>query len=131
MSKSYKVGYGRPPRETQFKPGESGNPKGRRKGSKNLSTQIAEALAETVTIKVDGRSRRVSKLQASFMQQANKAATGDARATKLMVELLMTANLRDAATVEVDSISPERRRELDAMLIAAIKPFFQGGDDEN
>jgi hypothetical protein len=130
VTKPYNVGYGRPPLETRFQPGQSGNPKGRAKGSKNLSTLIEDALADMVTIKVDGRSRRVSKLQASFMQQANKAATGDARATKMMVELLMAANLRDAASVDVDPISPERRREMDAMLIASLKGYMQGGVDD-
>ena len=37
------VGYGRPPVNRQFKPGQSGNPRGRPKGSKNFPTMFAEA----------------------------------------------------------------------------------------
>ena len=41
---NHSVGYGRPPEATRFKPGQSGNPKGRPKGSKNLRTLFAEEL---------------------------------------------------------------------------------------
>ena len=58
---TYSVGYGRPPEETRFKPGQSGNPKGRPKGSKNLRTLFAEELRRSVTLKENGKTRRVPK----------------------------------------------------------------------
>ena len=39
----YEVGYGRPPQHTQFRPGQSGNPAGRRKGVRNLADRRASA----------------------------------------------------------------------------------------
>ena len=42
MSDDYEVGYKKPPIHTRFKPGVSGNPKGRPKGTKNLATDLAE-----------------------------------------------------------------------------------------
>lgn len=130
MTGKYTVGYGKPPVATRFKKGESGNPKGRAKGSKNVSTMVLEALSEQVVIVVDGRRRKVSKLEAGFMQQANKAAAGDAKAVKLMVDILASSDLREAAKATGDDLSPEARRELDAMLIASLKSRMQGGDDE-
>jgi Family of unknown function (DUF5681) len=72
-----KIGRGNPPKHTQFQKGQSGNKKGRPKGSKNLSTYIMEAARDHVTATVSGRTRTISKLQATTMQLATKAAGGD------------------------------------------------------
>ena len=56
------VGYGRPPVHTRFKPGQSGNPKGRRKGQRNLHTVLTEALNQRITIREGDRTRSVTKL---------------------------------------------------------------------
>jgi hypothetical protein len=64
MSKDYAVGYGRPPKHTRFKPGQSGNPRGRKKGVQNFKTDLAEELHETLIITEGGQRRRVSKQRA-------------------------------------------------------------------
>ena len=68
---------GNPPEHTRFRKGTSGNPKGRPRGSKNLSTYIMEAARDQVTATVDGKSRKISKIQATTMQLATKAASGN------------------------------------------------------
>jgi adenylosuccinate synthase len=68
---------GNPPKHTQFRKGTSGNPRGRPKGSKNLSTYLMEAARDQATATVGGRTRRISNLQATTMQLATKAAGGD------------------------------------------------------
>jgi hypothetical protein len=72
-----KIGRGNPPKHTQFTKGKTGNPKGRPKGSKNLSTYIMDAARDHVTATVGGKTRTISKLQATTMQLATKAAGGD------------------------------------------------------
>src|SRR5450759_5075407 len=72
-----KVGRGNPPKHTQFRKGTTGNPKGRPRGSKNLSTYIMEAARYPVTATVNGRARKISNLQATTMQLATKAAGGN------------------------------------------------------
>jgi hypothetical protein len=76
-SSTAEVGRGNPPKHTQFPKGVSGNKKGRPKGSKNLSTLLMEAARDQVTATIDGKRRKISKLQATAMQLATKAAGGD------------------------------------------------------
>lgn len=74
MPKKYKVGKGKPPKSTQFKKGQSGNPKGRPKGSFNLQTIINKVLNEKVEITINGRKRKITKIEAVLTQQLNMAA---------------------------------------------------------
>ena len=73
---SRKIGHGNPPQHTQFAKGRSGNPKGRPKGSKNVSTIIMEAARDQVSATIDGKKRKITKLQATAMQMATLAASG-------------------------------------------------------
>jgi len=84
----YDVGYGHPPKSTQFQPGQSGNPKGRPKGSLNLATALHRAMRERVTVIERGRKKSITKLEAAAKQLANKAASGDLRAFQLLLPQL-------------------------------------------
>jgi len=71
--KDYEVGYGRPPKHTRFRKGQSGNPKGPRKGSRALKTDLDEALRATLTITVGGKKRRGTTQALSMYALAIKA----------------------------------------------------------
>ncbi len=58
-SADYEVGRGKPPRSSQFKPGQSGNPGGRKKGSRNFRTIVLEVLDSEIELTEGGRTRRV------------------------------------------------------------------------
>jgi hypothetical protein len=77
MTSKSKRGRGHPPKHTRFQKGVSGNGKGRPKGAKNLSTILMEAASDRVTANIGGKSRKITKLQATAMQLATKAAGGD------------------------------------------------------
>jgi len=81
----YEVGFGKPPKHTQFRKGHSGNPKGRARGSRNASTLLDDALKERVTVSENGTRRSLTKLEAILKQLVNKAAQGDHRATQLLL----------------------------------------------
>ena len=81
----YDVGYGRPPRQHRFKPGQSGNPKGRRRGSRSFTTLLIEELGKQITIRENGIPRRITKMQAAVTQFVNKAMLGDHRALKVLL----------------------------------------------
>ena len=87
---NYEVGYGKPPRHTRFKKGQSGNPKGRPNGSKNAATLLNEALHEEVVVNENGRRRTLTKLEAAMKQLANRAAAGDHRSLQLLFNQLLT-----------------------------------------
>ena len=84
----YEVGYGRPPKSGQFTKGMSGNPKGRPKGSKNLANIVMQECRQRVRVNGPRGSRTVSKLEAVVMQLGNKAAQGEARATREFLPLV-------------------------------------------
>ena len=71
-SPPYDVGYGKPPVETRFRKGQSGNPKGRGKGGRNFATVFMAAMSQSVTITENGRRKRISKLDAAATQLANE-----------------------------------------------------------
>jgi hypothetical protein len=75
-----KVGYKHPPRATRFKPGTSGNPKGRPKGAKNFGKVIEDELRVRIPVVENGRRRKITKRQAVAKQLVNKAAAGDFKA---------------------------------------------------
>ncbi|MBE7204544.1 MAG: hypothetical protein INR70_43050 [Parafilimonas terrae] len=87
----YEVGYGRPPPHTRFKPGQSGNPKGRAKGARDVKTFLEEALRqeflEKVTIVEGGKRRTMTKLQVIVKTNANKAAKGEGRPLRELLAL--------------------------------------------
>lgn len=79
---------GDPPAAFRFVKGVSGNVKGRPKGSKNLKTLVMDAAGDKVGATINGRSRKITKLQAAVMQLATKAANGDHKAMTKFVELV-------------------------------------------
>ena len=117
----YEVGYGKPPRETRFKRGQSGNPRGRPPGAKNLSTLLNEALNELVVVTENGGRKRISKRRAAFKQLVNDAAKGEWRALKLLVDILQDIERRSEPQTEESSFSLA-----DEKVIAQLKARLHG-----
>ena len=84
----YEVGYGKPPRHTRFAKGQSGNPRGRPSGSKNLATVLSEALNELVIVAENGGRRKITMREAIIKQLVKRSATADLRATKILLDLV-------------------------------------------
>ena len=83
----YEVGYQKPPEHTRFKKGESGNPKGRPKGSLSVAAELNKALNEVITVVVNGKHKRITKLTAAVTALVNRAIQGDARAMQQLLAL--------------------------------------------
>ena len=84
-NKNYKVGYQKPPIETRFKKGFSGNRNGRPKGRKNFNTKLKHFLDGKISITSAGESIEFSKGDAILLQLTNKAAQGDSRAIQTLL----------------------------------------------
>jgi len=93
MDDSEDVGYGKPPKAHQWSKGQSGNPKGRPRQSRDYITDYARILSEPMKAKQsDGRSIVLGGLEAAYMQLCKKALRGDNAALfsalKIMLEVL-------------------------------------------
>ncbi len=86
--RSYVVGRGKPPAHSRFKPGQSGNPRGRPRGSADFRQALIAAANEVVVITENGRRVRLSKHKVAARQLVNKAASGDHRAIELLYKHL-------------------------------------------
>ena len=85
----YKVGYKKPPKVTQFQSGQSGNPKGRPKGVKNLITDLQEELESKILITEANKSHEVTKQRAMIKTLFAKALKGETRAANVLINLIL------------------------------------------
>jgi hypothetical protein len=114
------VGYGKPPKNSRFKVGRSGNPKGRPKGSLNLATVLQRTLRETIVISENGRRRVMTKLEAAVAELVKKATSGDGHAIRYLCQLVASAEERSVVVEPTTQLS-----ETDQKVVANILKRFQ------
>jgi uncharacterized protein DUF5681 len=112
----YEVGYGKPPAATRFQKGQSGNPKGRPKGVKNLSTMLDEELEQRVVVKENGRQKKITKRRATMKQLVNRAASGEHRALQLLINYLEEREKRADASPEVAQLGEVEQEILSGVI---------------
>ena len=125
----YEVGYGKPPVATRFRPGQSGNPNGRKRKPKahtGLKPILKEVLEEAVTL----NGRKYTPMQVVVRSLMNKAMKGDMRAIKTIFEMEKELGLDkpqgQTGVLLVRKVDPELRK-LHAQLQQAK---FRGEDPE-
>jgi hypothetical protein len=82
----YKIGYRKPPIQTRFKKGQSGNPGGRPKRTKRIDLALNAELDTVISLTIDGKRRRLSKFEAIARQLFAKAFRGNIRACAMFLE---------------------------------------------
>ena len=118
----YEVGYGKPPKSGQFKPGQSGNPRGRPRKSRDIQAMIKRELDQTIAIKEGGRELRLSKREALIKQLVNRAVSGDAKAMQfVLTHLEKHKDIEPFTATEAD----------DAELLKALGVNLTGDVDVN
>ena len=108
-NEAYAVGYGKPPAATRFKPGTSGNAKGRPKNSKNLRTLIRLAMTAKISVQEGASNRRVSKIEGVVLRQLQSALKGDDRSAMAVIKMAMQMGL-----LEETNSNPAETTELSA-----------------
>lgn len=119
------VGYGKPPRRHQFKPGQSGNPKGRKKGVKNEITILQELLQHKVTLNERGKTRKIILLEAILRKVADDCLRGNIKSAGFLLNRYHAAAAGDAAQAD---LGEDDRAVLDAYLRDFQNKPEDGGD---
>ena len=114
----YVVGYGRPPEHTRFKPGKSGNPKGRPKGARGLNTLARELLTARVPVRTASGEKRMHRIEAVLHKAFELALKGNPRALSQILSLYASAVPETAAT----EIAPPTE-ELSTTDLAILEEF--------
>jgi Family of unknown function (DUF5681) len=123
MSTDNNAGFKTPPKAHQFKAGRSGNPRGRPKGTRNLTTDLAELLSDLVVVDANGKKQRISRQQAVLLGLISKAERGDVTAARALLELA-----RKLAPPETPQ--PEISEEDKAVVDDFLRCYRTGDDHE-
>jgi Family of unknown function (DUF5681) len=91
--RKYRVGYKCPPLHTRFKPGQSGNPKGRPAGRPNAKTTVERVMNERVTVREGEKTRHMTKFEAMLQTQALKGMKGDGRSAGMVINVMTRTGL--------------------------------------
>lgn len=137
----YDVGYGKPPPAHRFKPGQSGNPRGRRKGSKNklppanedrMSEMVLKQAYRTIPVKLGDRIENFSMLEANLHSMALSGAKGNVRAAKAFHDCVDLAHRRLKASQEATPHTPLQSDEpfTFTVNIGSVKPSTAPGSPE-
>jgi hypothetical protein len=93
------VGYKRPPVHSRFKPGQSGNPSGRGKGSQNLKTLFHRILKEEISLREGADVKKVTKAEAVMRGLVIGALKGDVRSIGALLRIAeLTGQFEEPAT---------------------------------
>lgn len=117
--KDYLIGYARPPVETRFQPGRSGNPKGRPKGRRNLTTELEEIYSAQVTFNEGDKARKISLPAANLLAHGMKGAKGNVQSSKFFLEAGHEMGL-----VKLEDVAQAQRNDL----LAATQNQARPGD---
>ena len=125
-NRDYDIGYGKPPKHSQFAKGRSGNPHGRPKGSINLSTLLYSTLNESVIVNENGKRKRITKREAILKQLVNKAASGDPKSIQMLLTEIRLAEGRQP------SAEPMLLDETDREVIRQLyERLHESGENQN
>lgn len=114
--KGYEVGYGRPPRSSRFKSGQSGNPKGRPKTARSVKSEVRDILLMPVAIGSGGKRKSIPTLRAALLRLREKALNGDLRALEKLLALGIEFAPEEVADEAAEALSEQEQRMIASFL---------------
>jgi hypothetical protein len=105
-------GYRKPPQHTQWRRGQSGNPKGRKKGSRNFKTEVKELFNSRVRVVRDGKPAKMSAQRAALERLRDIALSGDIRALTQFFRLAKEQSNAEPSNVERSSANDQQILEI-------------------
>ena len=107
MNKEYRIGYKKPPEHTQFKPGTSGNPKGRPKCVKNFMTDLENELSQMVLVTEGGKQIQINKQQALIKRLIQTSLNGNVQALNSAIKQIEKLEEKNSAGAIFEVISSD------------------------
>lgn len=126
MSDREPIGYQQPPSSTRFRKGQSGNPRGRPK-NRHREIPYDTVLGQMVTIREDGRERRVTAAEAFLLQLTQKGLAGDSAAARASLEAIEAARasrsevISGLSKIVLSSVESGADSIIDTLGIARLK----------
>jgi len=112
----YEVGYGKPPAQSRWKKGQSGNPSGRPKASRGLKADLHAELISRMEIQMNGKRISGTKQQLMLKTLTARAAAGDVRAIKALIDLVMQIFGPEDRGGDAKRLSAQDQQILDELL---------------
>lgn len=114
---NYAVGFRRPPLHSRFKPGQSGNPGGRPKGTKNFRTLFQQILKEEIALREGDVTKKITKAEAILRGIVIGALKGDSRSQMTLFRLAeVTGQFEEP---------PEPLRRIERIILTPMMPIEQ------
>jgi hypothetical protein len=118
-SARYTVGYGKPPKAHRFRPGQSGNRRGRPKGAKNTATLLREILDRKIEVRTGTTVRKISVREAILTRFAESALKGDSKSAGFLLQRYdASQTVADHSSTDVTA---DEREIVDAFLKEHLK----------
>jgi hypothetical protein len=122
----YEVGNKRPPKQFQFTPGQSGNPKGRPKGSTSFEDKVQKELSKVVTVTKNGKPAKMSKLDVAVKRLVDRAMTGDLKSTAIIIGLGKRSEKPKTGEEVADVVAMPDEANIE-FIVERLKGLLKGG----
>lgn len=126
----YEIGYKKPPKSSQFQPGQSGNPKGRKKGTKGMKTLARETLTAKVTVRTTDGTKKMARIEALMHKFIELAMKGNPRAMLALFSMYENA-IPDRADLDGKDLTGPPLTETDEAILSELRTLLMNeGDDK-